>query len=100
MKMELSSENVQEMNGTFVVKNCNSGNKYTVTIRDTVPCTCAYQETKHEPAHQVCKHIIYVHLNTLHRDEESRPNVIQQVALTKRDPRGFFQNYQKEGKSN
>ena len=54
------------MNGTFVVKSCNSGNKYTVTLCDTVSYTCAYQETKHGQAYQVCKHIIYVYLNILH----------------------------------
>ena len=32
MKIELSLENVQEMNGTIAVKNCNSGNKYTVAF--------------------------------------------------------------------
>ena len=98
MKMELSSENVQEMKGTFVVKNCNGGNKYAVTIRDTASCTCAYQETRFGQAYQVCKHIICVYLNFLHTDEES--NLIQQVALTTRELRGLFQNYQKEGKRN
>ena len=96
MKMEVSSENVQEMNGIFVVKNCNSGNKYSVTICDTVSCTCAYHEGKHGPAYQVCKHIIYVYLNILRIDEES--NLIQQVLLTKPELRGLFQNYQRKGK--